>query len=686
MEYVYDAIGRPVQETYAPGSIHEAATHYQYCVGDGANSITTTNPQGGRLTQQLNNAGKVIAVLASDAAGQTREISRSQFDAFGLLIQQTETDWLEGTPLSLTTRYEYDARGEVSRVLHPDGREERFEQDLTTLTAHYEMVGLLTVDTTFTPAGQELSKRTLTADGTSLAYSESRYDGYGNIIEGKDTKGRITSMRYDNADRLVAIEKNIDGQALIQTMQYAPFSMNTLTTKIAVNDITLGQRQYDGLARLVSEQSASSTTQHRYPSAASLLPSEKVTAEGVSIHIDNNVYLQSPQSIAGPSEAMAYQYAPVSGELIGDANINNQQVRQYNTLGQMISESMQYSDGTTASSSYQYSMRGKLLSKTDCFGQQTHYTYDPFGRQNDVRTTSVTGNTSTKLTYDQYSRPIKFEMDDGRNITVVALTLNKKGLEEQRVVSINGIETFTLTQEFNDDLQPIQKVHSEASAITRENMEYDDLQRLIGYRSEGPNSPQDEHGNVILGQAFSYDIFGNITQVITNFKNGGRNEARFTYVEDNPVQLASMTNSHPQYVSHVAFHYDAAGNLLNDEQGREYQYDELGQMARVSQQGVSLSHYSYNALGQVVSQRHNDALIHLYYQGDALTNEYCDGVYSTYQGITGAVTGRTVHDNGLSQQQVLIPNAQGSIISTLATTPDGESSYQQRRYTPYGEG
>ncbi|USS96486.1 hypothetical protein M5J15_06235 [Serratia symbiotica] len=179
------------------------------------------------------------------------------------------------------------------------------------------------------------------------------------------------------------------------------------------------------------------------------------------------------------------------------------------------------------------------------------------------------------------------------------------------------------------------------------------------YTCHGPNSPRDEKGNCILSQAFSHDIFGNIIETQTHFDNGTSNFTMYSYADDNPTQLIHLCNSHPQYPSDIEFRYDAAGNLLVDEKGRVYTYNELGQMLNVEQQGQVLSQYRYNAQGKFISQTYGHenkvTSLKLYYQGEQLMNEYCHGIHTSYQGINGVVKGRVIHGSE-GQHQLLFCN------------------------------
>lgn len=684
----YDALGRTIKQTVAPGTDYVASVSYQYAMGSNNNAITTTDSKGNMGRQRLNNAGQVVEILQTDVQGIERVISQNTYNAFGLLIAQTESDWSGNEKRSLTTEYAYDAMGQINKVIHPDGREELIQQNPTTLTSTYQMVGLLKEVTTYDYAGLELSKETYDASGQLLAKTHYRYDGYANLISTTDTNNRVTTQRYDSSDRVVAIERTIDGKVVTQGFEYADFTTEALSTRVAVNNIELGQQQYDGLTRLKQVQSAAGTTAFSY-AGLSVMPATKTTAEGDTLEFKNNVYLQVPISVgvAGQRPANStYTYDATTGQLLGNLNQNTQHAIAYNRLGQLESEAVQFSDGVMRTATYKSSLAGRPLSKTDFFGNTTTYAYDNFGRLQSVTSATPTYTSTTVLSYDSHSRPIRFDTSNGQERVSVQLTLNTLGLETQRKVTINDQEAFTLSQTFNSDLQISQKIYTEGNEITTEEMTYDDLHRLVLYTCAGPNAPQDEYGNHITAQRFGYDLYGNVIRAESNFLDGTSNIATFTYANDNPVQLVNMRNTHPDYVATIDFKYDRAGNLLVDDKNRHYEYNALGEMVSVSAGGQQLSGYQYNALGQVVSQTHDDAIIYLYYQGEQLVNEYSDGVYSSYQGVSGAADSRTLQGAGQSQHQFLLANGQGSVISTLTSTPTAKPEYTKRQYTPYGEG
>ncbi|WP_240207696.1 RHS repeat protein [Vibrio sp. CyArs1] len=686
---VYDDIGRKLSDTIAPNTPYEATLRWGYTVGSDMNELITTDANGNHQIQHFNNAGKTIKVEQSDASGLMKTIRELSYNDFGLLVTQVDNDWVDGDLLSLTTTYEYDVNGQVSKVTHPDGRVELITQNLATLTTTHEQPGLSKEITVYHDTGLEASKETLDSFNQRLAYTQYHYDGYSNLIHTTDTNQRVTTQSYDSSDRVITTNRTINGQAVSRSVEYADFTTDALETEIAVNNVHLGQREYDGLSRLTQNEASGVKNSISY-TGSSRMPSAQITPKGDRLQFSNNKYHQVPMSIdvVGQSEfAQVFTYDEMTGELTSALNQSSQQNFSYNRLGQLISESVQLNDGTQRHATYHYSLQGRLLAKTDFFGNNTTYSYDEHGRLHTVTSLESDQTTTTTLVYDSYSRPIRYDTRNGDDIVSLSLSLNAVGLETHRLVTINNVEEFNLTQNFDSDLQIIEKVYNEKGQLTTERMTYDDLHRLVSYTCDGPNSPKDEYDNTLQSQHFSYDVYGNIVRVESDFTDGTSNRATCTYAVDNPIQLQSLANTHSSYPEKIDFQYDAAGNLLSDEQGRTYQYNTLSQMEAVIEGETELSRYNYDAMGRVVSQTHEERFIYLYYQGNQLANELSEGVHSSYQRVMGAAGSRTLQSSNSTQHQFLISNAQGSILSTLNTSKaTGSPVMIKRQYTPYGEG
>ncbi|WP_351060661.1 hypothetical protein, partial [Psychrobacter sp. TB20-MNA-CIBAN-0197] len=64
-----------------------------------------------------------------DGLIQTRTLYSALHDSVGHKVKVTLTDWRDGKPCPVSTRYEFDSWGQVSKTLHDDGRIEHSEAD-----------------------------------------------------------------------------------------------------------------------------------------------------------------------------------------------------------------------------------------------------------------------------------------------------------------------------------------------------------------------------------------------------------------------------------------------------------------------------------------------------------------------------------------------------------------------------
>ncbi|MEZ9134188.1 hypothetical protein AB4113_20880, partial [Vibrio breoganii] len=81
----------------------------------------------------------------------------------------------------------------------------------------------------------------------------------------------------------------------------------------------------------------------------------------------------------------------------------------------------------------------------------------------------------------------------------------------------------------------------------------------------GFEHPKDTFGNKIIRQQYSYDLYGNITKLITFFSDGTDNICTYTYDTDDVVRLASISNTHISYSESANLTYDTSGNITKDE-------------------------------------------------------------------------------------------------------------------------
>jgi len=690
-ELAYDVLGRLVTQITAKGSNNEALILTEYSVGDGKNFVQSTDKKGNSQKQQYNNAGNLISVSILDEGGTLREIKSSTYNAFGLVENETETDWLDGSVfLSNTTHFEYDNFGQVSKVKHSDGREEFITQNPVSLTSVFRINGLIQEETTFDVSGNEISKKTLDSGGNLLVSSLKKYDGYSNLIETIDTDNNVTRISYDNSDRMISVTKYIDGQELVTKFDYADFSLAELPRSVHLNDHLMGEKQYDGFGRITRESSAKFSQSKSYEND-NTIPSVVKNSNG-ELRIEHNKFLQSPELVQvysnrGASIQQSYSYDAITGSPRELQSNDCYSLINYNLMGQLISET-NVIKGEEKKANYKYTLLGLLREKSDFFGSSELYDYDQFGRLSEIHTSMGNSVSTNEIIYDKFSRPFKYiYRSDGQEV-IIELEFNDVGLELYRSTEINGLgvicENYT---EYNTSLQIKEKIYrdyfSGSQNTTVERMEYDDLHRLTNYTSEGPNSPQNELGLTVIEQSYKYDIYGNIIESVTRFNDQSVNIAKFTFDSNHPVILEKVTNSHP-LIDDINLEYDGAGNIISDSSGFRYSYNALNQLVSMQDSEGYQSSFIYDPTGVLAQQNSSEGQVNYRYQSGKLINESSGDNFATYNWIDGVMNNRKVSHGSEVMSQVLILDNQNSVVGQIKNE-DGRADYKKISYTPYGE-
>ncbi|WP_419238514.1 RHS repeat protein [Photobacterium leiognathi subsp. mandapamensis] len=703
-QFVYDHLGRMTQEIVAAGSPYESTKTYRYTVGRDRNCTIVTDAKGNTIKTYLNNAGKVVLekqTLAQDESGHgtplLKEVKSYVYDSFGLMVSQTEMDWLNETmSISLTTQYQYDKEGHLASIIHPDGRKEIITSNLVTLQTEYchqnrEGQTLLVERTTFDMVGQVISKESRDTREQLLARTKYEYDGYGNLTTVADTEGRVTQHYYDELDRLIETRRMIDDTPVTEKWAYPEFTMAELPSQVLVNGFIQGERRFDSLLRLQS-QAVPDLGETRYTyTGVSSTPDSVISPNNAQINITHSPYLPSPESITVTGDetlGALYTYDKQTMLMLSNQNQGGTCQLTRDSYGRVLSE-MTNTNGEKRQATCRYSLLGKLLQKKDYFGHVTTYDYDSFGRLSVMTETEPSGTTTkTILVYDSFSRPVHYMAVRDKDTAEITLIFNAMGMETRREAIFNNEQVFIIEQEFNPRLLLESRVCTQGERSTRETFTYDELNRLSQYEVTGANAPTDEQGNTLRCQTFEHDVYGNIISVNSTFTDETANTATYTYSSANPQKLDSLSNTHKDYPALINFSYDTAGNLLNDEQGRTYAYNALNQMVSVSTIGGEvLSQYQYNAEGKVVSQSVAEGLIYMFYLNAELSNEAHGETHSSYSRFGPGFAERKVTSSQENAHQFMFGNSQNSVLETY-TRKEGEGEPRvktSRKYTPYGE-
>jgi len=708
IRYTYDALGRVVSETVAPGTDFAATRRYAYglvgLVGQTA-SQTVTDVKGVQTRSHLDGLSRVIKEERQDvdnpaSAGAFRQTYTAQYDARGQLLAETDYDWLGDQDLPLKRSFGYDDWGQQDSETGPEGvvtfnlmnpfgwttsdgqlmpTQSSWQQTNRSSTERY---GLTVTQLNLFEKPDRVER--FTRDGNSLGKQEYRYDGLGRTVEEIDALSHSTLYRYDAFDRMV--ESTLPDKDKVKR-SYAGHSSAELATLLTVQpsnqsspEVNAGGQVFDGLERLTEVRVGPRVDKYRY-NGGQLQVSERVTPRQDSIHYEYALGLtQEPITTVAPDESVSFSYDVKSARMTASQNTLGQRAYAYDGNNH-LKEDKWTAGGNTWTTRYVSSLQGRQLQRTDVSGLTTLYDHDRYGRVQQVNQ----GQLQARFEYDPLGR---LDRTLSTHLTTLItletrLTYDEHHRETLRTLSLTNQPTRTLSQTWRaDDQLQSRHLKEQERSLLEEDFQYDTRGRLVRYDCSGETLPKDRYGNEIVSQSFRFDALDNVTLTLTTFADQMIDRSTFIYnVPDDPCQLLEVKHTHDHYPPSTTFAYDADGNMLNDELGQRLHYDSQGRLLNVeTASGNPASQYRYDGHNHLVSTQQGAAVETLrFYEGDRLSN--------TVQGST-KIQYLYDGDTPLGQQQVdddtktllLMTNASNSVL--------GESQHAKLRtavYSAYGE-
>lgn len=686
--------GKPKAASVAGGTPFQARREFST---DGL-VVIMSNPDGLSPSKYRHDAlGRQIEFIRVDAQGIERVLSATSYDALDRKTRETEYDYFsDGSMLTLVKRSRYFYRDgcEVTETTHPDGRVEVRESDAVNRTeTHYFQGEPVTVEQ-YDALGQ-VSSETITDTQGRVYRTDFQYEN-GHLVstttETPDGSRRTVSYQYDAFGRVTRIDK--EGEVLVY--EYIASATAALPTKVQVladgELVTMGERQYDGLKRLKSEiRLDAGTVSFDYEGGAS--EPDLVTTPRGPIHRVYNYALGEVERLQSADGDDAFAYYPDSGRKMSSSNAHSSVDYVYNALGQLTGENRTI-DGVTYTSSYLYSLGGRLEKYVGYFGDSEEYEYFPSGAIESIEYRHASGTLSAKLqmTYNEQGLPDVCTITRVQDGVPVAQELvfshddfgqessrEYKDIDEQVVFKqVNQFDAF-------NRLDSRETFRGNAKVLT-ENYTYDVHDKATQYDASGSLLPKDRFGNAIVKEEYRYHLLHQLDTKITRFADGQTNTQSPTFVGPGSQRIAQVTNTHGDYQASASLAYSDAGDLLTDEKGRQYEYNGFGYLKQVKDaSGTVLADYFYNAEGQLIKQQiaENETLIFLH-RGDQLVNELSGNTYTKYNRAAGIEICRIIGNltTGEEQLQMSYTDRQGSVIErwNLAT---GEPALQTV-YTPFG--
>ncbi|MGR9106884.1 MAG: RHS repeat-associated core domain-containing protein, partial [Gammaproteobacteria bacterium] len=281
--------------------------------------------------------------------------------------------------------------------------------------------------------------------------------------------------------------------------------------------------------------------------------------------------------------------------------------------------------------------KGRICQINDESGRY-NFSYDAYGNTIEV-VSEILGQTYVvSYSYDSDNLLSTIRLPSGREIEYRRDVL-------QRIQSIdtkvNAIQSNLLTAiDYRADGLLLSKTY--ANGI-RENRSYDQQGRLLNQNMGGNNDTvytYDPSGNLLSANdlnattLFSYDQLHRL-----EVENSNNNVKRYTY-DPNGNRLADDVNGTVRNFAYVpstnqlialdgqSFELDESGNIISDGQGRSFEYNDHGQLKKVSQNGNVIATYTYNAFGQRVIRQAGNSIIVYHYDllGNLLSESTAGGM------------------------------------------------------------
>lgn len=669
-EYRYDGLGNTLYVVTVIDTVDEdfsdptddLVTHYTYDNAGRLLKITEPDPDGDGTTTpddspvtdyQYDRLGRQIltrqVVGSADSLSSPTDdiVTRTTFDNLGRILSVTD-------PRGAVTTYAYDTLGRQTSVTlpDPDGAGDELAPEMSQT---YDKLGRVVSSTD--PRGfvttyeyddlDRLVKTSLPHDPEAMSFgwaSQTVYDDAGRVAAVVDALGRVTKYAYDAGGRVTSVTF-IDGD---EDGPSGPVGADPVDTSIAyeyddldrileTNDPIQGsiQRVYDDAARTVTEKvaeiveatlvwtvvrttvydelgrvatvtvpgtavSAGSTTTYTYAADGQCL-SQVVTDE------EDEVLLRTDY-VYDLDTGRRTHVIQVVGERDDVVNTDTDEENDesddldtetvYDNLGRVVTQLDPLGHGTY----YAYDSVSRVTSQLDAESGQTDFHYDQAGNRTDL--VDPDGN-NTHWEYDTLNRVTTetqqdaYEGDDLASRTFrydAAGSLIRRVDRENRVIDYVYDEQGRRTREYwfaagDAPTDPVALGGSTSAAAETFTYAYDDLGRLLSVFDRAGNAVS---GAAVSGYEYDYDRFDRLTSTTAHS------------ADQADVVLTQTYDDHSRRAT-VSAEIDATADFT-----RSYEYDALGQLAKLSQaqetgatgqNAVSAlwATFGYNGLGQIAS-------------------------------------------------------------------------------------
>ena len=575
----------------------------------------TTDFLGAYTSYSYDVAGNVTQIQSYNSANILLKKTTSTYDKLGHLLQTTEYDLTNETPVNIVTSAKYDKTGNIIEKTDARGN---------TTTNTYDSFGRL--HTTTDPLGKTttttynkrnlVTGKTITFSGSSYSTSTtynynsdgqfttetdvknhtkvSTYNSLGQLISLKDENNHVSEYTYDFLGNLLSEKKVLVGSPNMNIETVFTYDTNGNRTSLTDANGNTTSYEYDKLNRKTKETLPDGNfTTYTYDKASNLTSTIDPNGTTTTSAYNTLNRLTAKSIVTGTG-------------VIGTAS----EAYTYDSLGRLTSTtsigSTTGTGTTTTNLSFAYDSQNRLVSETQN-GTTVSYTYD----QNNNRTSIATGTGYlATYTYDSLNRPTEVIYNSGSiaNYSYSGIVLDHINLG-------NGTTT---TNTFDELLRLNTLAHSNSSGsfVTR-TYTYDSVSNITndGLKSYNYNSLDELTGansnsGVLVpnsNETFVYDTMGNrTTSTITTGSSSYSGNILNQYIQ---VQITGTTNTGTAINT-----YDKNGNLTSNGTFN-FSYDYQNRLVEVKKasDNTTVAEYTYDVLGRRIQSITNTSTTNYIY-------------------------------------------------------------------------
>ena len=557
-------------------------------------------------------------------AGTGQVLMTYTYDTNNNVKTETRTRTVNGTEISETLEYDYDARNRLTHTHYPDGSYTQTDYDLAgNVDNERDRFGEWT-DYTYDVYGRLTN--TVYPDGSS---EQRTYTNEGLLETVTDRMGRTTTSVYDDAGRLW---KTVFHDGSETETRYTPQGWVQYEWDEEDN---LTEYEYDkaGRRKAVIRYLDGAPLRHEYEYYDN---GELHTETDALLHTTTYVINELDQRIQTQfhnGTHIKHRYDPMGArtKVIDQRNVLTDY--RYDERGRLwqVQPDVYFNNVRVPNTEYSYDEVGNKLTQTDANGHATTWTYDYFGR---VLTRELPEGQMESFVYNDSQRSQTHTDFNG----VVTITyFDVMGRVSHIEYQLNG-ETEHFTYWNNDQVKTVTDQHGTTEY-------YYDARDRLDYQVQPDGTVLD----------YSYDNVGNRTEVKLSH-NG--NDHLTTYHYDDLNRLQSVIDSNGT----TSYSYDDVGNLdtltypngivldydynsVNQldlltirngvgaiVQSYDYGLNETGRRDTITEANGRFTQYQYDDLYRLTDEQITDA-VNGNYSASYLYDWVGNRDYSTVQGV-----------------------------------------------------